>query len=366
MLEGEADADDGGQGGAQLVRDRVQEGVLHPVQGQQPLGDLPLPLQGPLGLGDVDAHPLPEQRPAGLVADQHALVPEPPHVAVLGDVAVLHPERLSRLLAAGLFGQDPLQVVGVDDRLPEVPLPRLLGRVAEQRLDLAVDVLAGTPDLELLAVDDRRDLLDEGPEPALGLLALDQLLLGGGVQAGVVEGDRDDLGEPAHLLDLVVGELSAGLGEGQADHAGDGPGDQQRDPEHGPEGVGGHLGDVPLPAAVVGDGQGGAGLPDPPREALALEHAQPDEVGVGAGPQPQHHLPGGRLDQADVAVGGADHLAGPGDDPLQQPTGGQVVAVDPGLGPVHLRAHGRVLARAPGPRRTAPPPPGRRGRTPRW
>src|SRR4029450_4487585 len=54
VLQGQADADDRGQGGAQLVRHRVQEGVLHPVQGQQPLGRLLFALQGPLDGGDVD------------------------------------------------------------------------------------------------------------------------------------------------------------------------------------------------------------------------------------------------------------------------------------------------------------------------
>ncbi len=223
--------------------------------------------------------------------------------------------------------------------------------------------MAGAADLELLAVDHGRDLLDQGPEAALGLLALDQLLLGGGVQAGVVEGDRGHLGEPADLLDLVLREFSAGLGEGQADHAGDLAARHQGDPEDGPEGVGGHLGDPPLPAAVVGDGQGVARLPDPAGQALALEHPQPDEVGVGAGADPQDHLAAVRLDQADVAVGGADHLAGPGDDPLQQPAGGQRVGVGPGLHALQLSAHRRVPAPAPGLPRTAPPPPGRRGRT---
>ena len=343
--------------------DRVQEGVLHPVQGTQPLRRLLLALQGPLDVGDVDDHALPEQWPAVLVVDQHALVADPLDLAALGEEAVLHPERLAGLLAAGLLGQDPLQVVGVDGRLPEVGPAGLLGGEPEQDLDLAVDVLAGAADLELLAVDDRRDLFDQGPEAPLGLLALDQLLLGGGVQAGVVEGDRGDLGEPADLGDLVVGEDPAGLGEGQADDPDDRPARDHRDPEHGPEVLGRDLGDAPVPAAVVGDGQGLAGLPDPAREPLPLEHAHPDQAGVGPGAEPQHHLAAGRLDQADVAVGGADHLAGPGDDPLQQPAGGQVVA-GTGLEALHLSAH-RDRAPAPGRPRTAPGPPGRRGRTPR-
>ena len=344
-------------GRAQLVGDGVQEGVLHLVEGPQPPGRLALVLKGPLGVGDVDAHALPEQRRAGGVVDQHALVPDPPDLARLGEAAVLHPERLAGPLAAGLLGQDRLQVVGVDGRLPEVGPAGLLGGEAEQLLDLAVDVLAGAADLELLAVDDGRDLLDQGPEAALGLLALDQLLLGGGVQAGVVERDRDHLGEAADLGDLVVGEGPAELGEGKADHAVDRPARHQRDPEDGPEGVGGDLGHPPLPAAVVGDGHRGAGLPDPPGQALALEHAQPDQAGIGPGAQPQDHLAGVGLDQADVAVAGADLLAGPGDDPLQQPARGQVV---------QLRVHGHLPAPARGRPRTAQGPSGRRGRTRRW
>jgi hypothetical protein len=285
VLQGEADADDRRQGGAQLVGDGVQEGVLHPVEGQQPLGRLLLALQGPADVGQVDDHPLPVQGAAVVVADQHALVADPHDVPVTVDRPVLHPERLAGALAAGLLGQDPLAIVGVQAGLPEVLGGRLLGRVAEHR-HLGIDPHAGAADLELLAVDHHRELLDQGPEAALGPLALDQLLLGGGVQPGVVEGDRGDLGEPAGLLDLVVGEGAAGLGEGQADDPGDRPPGQQRDPEDGPEGVGGDLADPARPAAVVGDGQGLAGLPDPARQPLALEHAQADQVGVGAGPDP--------------------------------------------------------------------------------
>ena len=44
-LQGQGDADDRGQGGAQLVGDGVQEGVLQLVEGPQLAGGLPLALQ---------------------------------------------------------------------------------------------------------------------------------------------------------------------------------------------------------------------------------------------------------------------------------------------------------------------------------
>src|SRR4029453_10095905 len=133
----------------------------------------------------------------------------------------------------------------------------------------------------------------------------------------------------------------------------DRPARPQRAPEPRREVLDGDLAHPPLPAAVVGDGQRLAGLPDPAGQALAPEHAQPGQVAVGAGADAQDHLAAVGVDQADVAAGGADHLAGPGDDPLQQAAGGQVVAVDPGLQAVHLGAHG------PGPSSRSRAPPNR-------
>ena len=230
--------------------------------------------------------------------------------------------------------------------------PDLLGRPAEHRLDLGVDVHAGAADLELLAVDHGRDLLDQGPEAALGLrwrstsscwAAAYRRALSRAIEA-----------TSANRLTCWTWS-SQKVRPGSEKARPITPVTVARPTPGGPRGRPGRRrwrsGDPALPAAVVGDGQGVARLPDPPGQALALEHPQPDQAGVGAGADPQDHLAAVRLDQADVAVGGADDLAGPGDDPLQQPAGGQVVAVGPGLDALQLSAH----RRRPSSRSRAPP-----------
>src|SRR4029450_1480858 len=82
-------------------------------------------------------------------------------------------------------------------------------------------------------------------------------------------------------------------------------------------------GTCPAQVLYAGVARGAPPPPAPPREALALEHAQPHEPAVGADPQPQDHLAAVRLDQADVAVAGAGQLARPGDAPLPHAARGQ-------------------------------------------
>ena len=63
---------------------------------------------------------------------QHSMITEPDHAAVLGDAPILHAPWVTGELDPPVLGQHPLTVVGMQDRLPEPRLSRLLGRVANE------------------------------------------------------------------------------------------------------------------------------------------------------------------------------------------------------------------------------------------
>src|SRR4029453_353025 len=92
-------------------------------------------LLGQLLLGDVDHDPVPEARLAVLASDQHGVVADPDHPAVLRDLTVFHAPGVAGPFAAGILGQHPLAVVGMQERLPEPGSPVLLRGVAEEILD---------------------------------------------------------------------------------------------------------------------------------------------------------------------------------------------------------------------------------------
>jgi hypothetical protein len=175
------------------VASGVQEGVLHLVERPQLAGGLPLALQRPmfalqrlaqrllglLLLGDVDVVALPVVRLAVLAADQHGMVAKPHHPAVLGKGPVLHVPGVSGAVDALVLGQHPLAVLGMDQRLPEVRLRDLLGRVAEQLLVLRALVDDSAVGGAQLGVEDRGDLLGQRPvaprspgQPPLALRSL--------------------------------------------------------------------------------------------------------------------------------------------------------------------------------------------------
>jgi hypothetical protein len=145
------------------VRHGGQEQVLHLIQRPQLAGGLPLALQrfplpeqrlmlalkrlmlrcqrplhrllGQLLLGDVDHDPVPKARLAVVASDQHGMVTDPDHPAILGELTVFHAPGVAGPFAAGILGQHPLAVLGMQDRLPEPGPPGLLRAVAEEILD---------------------------------------------------------------------------------------------------------------------------------------------------------------------------------------------------------------------------------------
>jgi hypothetical protein len=147
-LERDRETQDRGERGAEVVRDRLQERVLHLVERAEPLRSIPLTDQGivqlllrALQLRDVDVDALPELRSAELVTEEGGVLPHPYGPAVAGDHAVLDAERrpvFERADGARLRGGE---VVRVGDTGPEVGVAHpFLRSVAEQTLDLRADV----------------------------------------------------------------------------------------------------------------------------------------------------------------------------------------------------------------------------------
>ena len=162
VLQGEGDAQDGRQGRAQIMGDRLQEGGLHLIHGTQVLGRGPFALQGggelvgglllavqrlsqvvggQVGGGDVGQDPLPEQGAAVAGTDQDRLVADPAHLAVGGAHAVLAREWLPGLVGPLTLGRDPFQVLGMHQPVPQLGVADAVGsRHAHQRLDLRAHI----------------------------------------------------------------------------------------------------------------------------------------------------------------------------------------------------------------------------------
>src|SRR5207248_1277856 len=117
---------------------------------------------------------------------------EPAILAVMAHVAPLEREALARRLSGDTFGDDAVDVLGVDLRAP-VERPRLLevaaGAAGEVGISL-VDEIARP--VEPRHPHQRRGIIGDPPEP---LLALAQCALGDTLLGHVLEQDND----PAHL-----------------------------------------------------------------------------------------------------------------------------------------------------------------------
>ncbi len=124
-FEGHREAQDRRERRTEVVRNGLEERVLHVVQGSQAPRGLPLHLEcafelllGCLALGDVQHEPLPSSRTAVGVDDGLRLVVDPHDAAVFRDHPILHRPRLARLVALGVGLQDARPIVGVKDVAP--------------------------------------------------------------------------------------------------------------------------------------------------------------------------------------------------------------------------------------------------------
>ena len=140
---------------------------------QRDLGDLPL--------GDVQPDAVAPPRLAGVVADDHRLILDPPIRAVARLHADLHVHRLAELVVAGVGLGGALQIVGVDHVVPGLrPAHPFLRREPQDRLHLRAHVDARPGPLVAVVapfvhVGDRGELLHD---EAVALLGRPQLELG--------------------------------------------------------------------------------------------------------------------------------------------------------------------------------------------
>src|SRR5215217_5824840 len=136
---------------------------------------------GLLAFGYVEHHALPEAWSTVLVPHQHGLVPNPCDPTVAGDLTVLHPERLTGLVCAPIFGQNPFTIFGMQQVNPEFRVfHEGLRWITRLRLYLRAGVQsrvgpARTRFGRLLSIRYSRDLLDQR---AKLLLASSQRLFG--------------------------------------------------------------------------------------------------------------------------------------------------------------------------------------------
>src|SRR5215207_5080417 len=134
---------------------------------------IPERLLGMLTHRYVYLYPEPVERLPLLVPHQRRLVPDPHQMPILGELAVLHHERITSLVRAPVLGQDPLPVVGVQDLYPEVWAGgAFLGGVAHHVRNPGTNVDRLAVAAYLPDIGDYRYPLDQCTIPLLGFLAL--------------------------------------------------------------------------------------------------------------------------------------------------------------------------------------------------
>ncbi|GBC86264.1 hypothetical protein HRbin12_00250 [bacterium HR12] len=142
--------------------------ILH-----RPAQDLQAPLElllGALPVGDVEHDAPPVRRSTGGIPHQDRLVPDPDLAAVGGDEPVLRAEGFPGLVGPAVQREDPLPVLLVQSRHPEVRLfAPLLDGEAQDLLDLRARVDVRGDVVDGVDVEDRRDPLDEAPVRLLRL-----------------------------------------------------------------------------------------------------------------------------------------------------------------------------------------------------
>jgi hypothetical protein len=154
-VPGQRGSPDGGQGGAKLVGNRRQEGVLLLVQGSQPSGGLTL---GHGVVGDVDLHPLPVAGLAAVVVDKLGFVTEPDRAPIAGEHAVGAAKWFERWSQRSSSARTRSRFAGWRRGLPEIRGIAVLGGVSQAGLDLWALADPGAADAVVLDVGGGWDL----------------------------------------------------------------------------------------------------------------------------------------------------------------------------------------------------------------
>ena len=112
--------------------------------------------------GDVEQVALQVERPVVVVTDDDAFVADPHDAAVLRDQAILDAQRIVRGMGVGVRREHTIAIVRVQRAHEEIRVGKpLVGRVAEQRLDLTAGEDVRALRVERVDVDDQGQLLDE-------------------------------------------------------------------------------------------------------------------------------------------------------------------------------------------------------------
>ena len=199
----------------QLVRRRSSEAlVIASLEDLDDRGEAGAGLLGQLALGDVDEEPLdPEGCPA-LVPHEDRLVQHPDDPTVGCDVAILGAEGLPVSRRRSASARTPSRTSGCTASFREGrPLDPLVGRVAEQGLDLRADVDVPHGLVCRADVGHQRKVLDQRAVAELRLAqgglrapALLQLLLRRAVQTRALERERGEVCESGEQRDLRSAE----------------------------------------------------------------------------------------------------------------------------------------------------------------
>src|SRR5918995_6679162 len=144
-------------------RDLVNQGTETLLRSSEP------PL-GPLALRYVYLYPKPVERFPLIAPNERSLVSDPHQLSVLGELTILHGERLSSLVGAQVLGQDRLPIVGMKNSYPEVGgRGALLWGVCHDVQHLGADVHGFTGMAHLSDVGNCRYPLDEHTVPLLSV-----------------------------------------------------------------------------------------------------------------------------------------------------------------------------------------------------
>ena len=154
-----------------VLQPLVEEGSVRQAGQRVVEGELPQLLLGLALARDVEEVALEVERLALVVEHDDALVAEVDDAPVAGDEAVLEAERLVRLVRVHVGGEHALAVLGVEQPAEQLRIRGpLVDAVTEHRLDLAAREDVRADRVQLVDVDDERELLDQGAIAAADLV----------------------------------------------------------------------------------------------------------------------------------------------------------------------------------------------------